>query len=922
MNEFARGSEWRRWDLHLHTPGTLKNDQFNGSTPEEKWEKFYEDVNAYIGDATNPLKNIAVVGITDYLSIENYKKIILENKLPSSVKLVLPNIEMRLLPISGDSPINMHFIFNPELIDQLESRFFSKLKFKYHNTNFNASKEDLIRLGNIIDENLNRQNAYKKGIEMFVGSPDSISKVFDEDMDLRENVIIGVSNSSRDGVSGIVNHSDYITGASSQLTATRQAIYKFADIIFSANPSDINFFLGKKENCSTEKVIKECGALKPCVHGSDAHTNTKIFEPDERRYCWVKSDPTFNGLKQIKYEPEERIRICDSKPETKSDYFVIDRVEYDDPNFQKEPIYFSDKLTCIIGGKSTGKSILIQNLAMAIDKNEAEKNLEKSQNKTLQVNGIKVFWTDKTEEKRKIIYIPQTYLNKLSDEQQEKTEIDTWIQSILLDKPGIGVAHETFLLKIKEYRGKSEKNILDLFSKQKEYFDLKEQIENIGTKTGIEKEIKKLEAEKALLSKEVDFSCEDAKLYEENLSKLDSKKQEKENLIYTKNKISNIESLIEVKQLDFNISNDFINTIIEKQKEIVDKATIFWLEQKKSTLAIIDKSLDCMDKEINKYEKIIKSLEEKIKSNNAILEFTKKIQLEKSKLEDLTKKEKIINSYKDSIDDFLAEITESIDFYKSEHQKFADIVNENRIEDDGLEFYVDVPFRKDAFIEKMMLIFNNRSSNFKKLIDVDTFEESDYTKELIKNLINEIIDQPSIIKTAYNPESALREILSDWYNTVYRVKMDNDPIDKMSPGKKALVLLKILISLAETQCPILIDQPEDDLDNRSIYDDLVHYIKKKKKERQIIIVTHNANLVLGCDADEIIIANQEGSTCPNKEYKFEYRSGSIENNLPLYNFDGNIVDGILNKQGIQQHICDILEGGEIAFETRKKKYNI
>ena len=53
--------------------------------------------------------------------------------------------------------------------------------------------------------------------------------------------------------------------------------------------------------------------------------------------------------------------------------------------------------------------------------------------------------------------------------------------------------------------------------------------------------------------------------------------------------------------------------------------------------------------------------------------------------------------------------------------------------------------------------------------------------------------------------------------------MDNDPIEYMSPGKKALVLLKILISLAESKCPILIDQPEDDLDNRSIYTDLINF---------------------------------------------------------------------------------------------------
>ena len=55
----------------------------------------------------------------------------------------------------------------------------------------------------------------------------------------------------------------------------------------------------------------------------------------------------------------------------------------------------------------------------------------------------------------------------------------------------------------------------------------------------------------------------------------------------------------------------------------------------------------------------------------------------------------------------------------------------------------------------------------------------------------------------------------------------------MSPGKKALVLLEMLISLEDSKCPILIDQPEDDLDNRSIYNDLVQYIRRKKKERQI-----------------------------------------------------------------------------------------
>ena len=76
MGNYNRGSEWRRWDLHIHTPETRKNDQYQGETVEEKWDKYYKDINNYIGDGSDPLKNIAVIGITDYMSIENYKKVV------------------------------------------------------------------------------------------------------------------------------------------------------------------------------------------------------------------------------------------------------------------------------------------------------------------------------------------------------------------------------------------------------------------------------------------------------------------------------------------------------------------------------------------------------------------------------------------------------------------------------------------------------------------------------------------------------------------------------------------------------------------------------------------------------------------------------------------------------------------------------
>ena len=123
----------------------------------------------------------------------------------------------------------------------------------------------------------------------------------------------------------------------------------------------------------------------------------------------------------------------------------------------------------------------------------------------------------------------------------------------------------------------------------------------------------------------------------------------------------------------------------------------------------------------------------------------------------------------------------------------------------------------------------------------------------LKRLLKNSYSPYSGFKVGHNIESILRDINDDWYNIKYKVVMDNDNIDVMSPGKKALVLLKLLIDLAESKCPILIDQPEDDLDNRSVFDELIPFIRRKKKERQIIVVTHNANVVLGREPSKTII---------------------------------------------------------------------
>ena len=126
------------------------------------------------------------------------------------------------------------------------------------------------------------------------------------------------------------------------------------------------------------------------------------------------------------------------------------------------------------------------------------------------------------------------------------------------------------------------------------------------------------------------------------------------------------------------------------------------------------------------------------------------------------------------------------------------------------------------------------------------------------------------------------------------------------------------MDFSDKRCPILIGQPEDNLDNRAIYNELVKYIKKKKRERQIILVTHNPNIVVGADSEEVIVANQNGKNAPNRDgIKFQYVFGSLENSKKRVAQTGQ---PILECCGIREHVCDILEGGEDAFRDRENKY--
>ncbi len=527
--ERTKGSQWRRWDMHLHTPFTKKNDQFRVSEGEDKWGQFYKVIADYVGDGSNPLTAISAVAITDYLSVDNYLKIKKDDKLPDCIKLCLPCIEMRMIPIAANRPVNIHAFFSPDIDGEIETRFLGKLAFSYNGSTYSASKTDLIRLGKDCSTNQKPQEekAYRIGIDQFVLTLGSIESLFNNDRSLREKVIIAVSNKNSDGASGLNAHSDYFTDGTSQLDSTRQQIYRLSDMILSSNPKDIAYFLGESGSDDASTVKRKCGSLKPCIHGCDAHSYERIFNPDEERFCWIKAEPTFEGLKQTLYEPKDRVRISSTIPENKQGYNVIERIEITgNEDFCSSPIYFNDNLTCIIGGKSTGKSLLLHNIAKTIDPNQTDKKSEVATHKIRPINEMSIIWKDGQIDNggmtklnpRKIVYIPQTYLNRLSDEKEKTTDIDMIIQNIVLQN---GDARNAFSIRcdaIENLKQRLAKYILDIVAIDA---DIKNSIlarKNIGDKSGIENEIIKIKKEIELLSSNSSITDEEIKKYQNAVS--------------------------------------------------------------------------------------------------------------------------------------------------------------------------------------------------------------------------------------------------------------------------------------------------------------------------------------------------------------------------------------------------------------------
>ena len=143
-NLYPRGSEWRRWDPHLHAPGTLLADGFKGD-----WQTYLERLES-------ALPSVEALGVTDYFCIETYKQVRKkknEGRLPG-IKLIFPNVEMRFdIKTEKARAINIHLLFSPEDPNhEIEiSRALADLRFEFRDREYHCTLEDFAALGREFD---------------------------------------------------------------------------------------------------------------------------------------------------------------------------------------------------------------------------------------------------------------------------------------------------------------------------------------------------------------------------------------------------------------------------------------------------------------------------------------------------------------------------------------------------------------------------------------------------------------------------------------------------------------------------------------------------------------------------------------------------------------------------------------------------
>ncbi|WP_139523650.1 TrlF family AAA-like ATPase [Helicobacter pylori] len=861
--DYSKGSSWHKWDLHAHTLYTHLNKVYKCSE-EEFIQKLCDS-------------QIDCIGLTNYFKF-NEKEFGLKEKIEKRGIKVFYNLEVRLdYQNKEDQCLDFHIIFSDEVSSDGIKKFLLNMK-----ANVRGIEKKLADL---------EKDDFKKAVVKF----DQLLECLEEEsLNLRGKYLLGFLSRGHGSI-----ECEFLEKGGRNETIYKEVINKSHFLIHSSN---------NQENLKKDREFwLKCN--KPLIQSSDAHKEEQIG----KKYTWIKAEKTFEGLKQIIYEPETRVSINENKPQ--DPLYKIDSVrlnfdgeikitnEQGDTPFCyagfNETLSFSPNFTCVIGGRGSGKSTLLQLIASAI------------KNKSF-VKGLKHETIQKYIEIQPDIDIMDSVEYLAQNEVEEfATNVSKFTEAIFnrIDSKSSG--------KPKELEKQITKGI--------EKFD--EQIAYWQEKNKLEEQLKESEKIRKKYQSIVDaFTDKDyldkkAKLQAKYQSLIDLKQSKEGFWTFIKElkRVVNFDSKenMEEKNNYDKVYNQLKQDICKKIEEIDTNRENGCFNSEDEKIRTLGAEHEALSQEIREFLKEKGVSDESIgdirNANYHLANIKMDINDLKHEIKEIANKienfsygdiDKNIEEFKDQINEKLSKINSAFKKISKNHKEVKPITIKYRLN----EYIFEEVFEDfDKLVDKGFNIQRHQSKIKEylkeiELKDVIDMQHAEFIKELDSRIDNKKAAFYETMMDVFDREIyfqiyrllILKHLRNVEKYKIFKVRYDKRALNETSFGQKCTAVLVVLLSLGNN--PIIIDEPEAHLDSALIANYLVALIKKQKQKRQIIFATHNANFVLNADAELIIQLKNENNKIVAQSFMIE--SDAYKEDLLK------------------------LEGGEKAFKDRERRYGI
>jgi ABC-type lipoprotein export system ATPase subunit len=1014
---YPRGSEWRQWDFHVHTPASFewRGRKFSSMSETEKMAEVDEMIKAM--NNAEP----AVFVLMDYWTFDGWlalKKRLAQENAPTLSKLVLPGIELRLV---APTPyrLNAHVIFADDVSDQDLLNFKTELKVALIEQ---PLSDDCLRrlartkLGSdlLAKHSLKREilqsddaSAFEAGCKCAEIVSDSYKSAISKVPDGKAIAFIPWDTYNGLAEAEWAEHYAYVIGLmhSSPIFETRRQ-------------EQWEAFVGLETDKNRKWFASFQAALgnKPhlAVSGSDAHSFNDYGNFPNGKATWIKADPTFCGLLQSIREPAKRSFIGSRPPKLASvdenKTFFIDTIKVEKTVNGSSvgkwldgcELTLNPDLVAIIGNKGSGKSALADVIALLGNSRQKahfsflKKDRFRGKSGEPARNFVgSLIWCDKSIERRNlnedpasdkaelVRYIPQGHFEDLCNDHVSgqtnafEHELRAVIFSHASETIRLGALdfdqlieqqESSFRLQLNDYRNELKKVNQDISS-------VEDQLQPEVKRSLLELQILKerqidehnkikpesIQAPSTELTEEQREATIALEAIAKRIKELGTNASSNAGVeTALTGKLRAIQSVSErLRLLDRSYSQFVLETKTDVELLGLNVLDLAALKINEAPLndctTVIQQKLEDLKQSVKKdadekailmtqqielntklnapqllYQQRLRQQEEweaKLIELNGTPDAPETLQGIKTRIAQIDSLPGKLAELKDKRLKLSGDIFDILDTQRKARERLfkpvQDLIQTNNLIRDEykLQFQATLSASSEAISASLFAIIKQNAGEFrgedesyatiKKIAESYDFNKREETVSFITTLHDRIcMAAASQNKGAVGITNILRKerSASEVYDLLfglaflaprYSLLFQDTKIEQLSPGQRGALLLIFYLLVDKGHNPIILDQPEENLDNETVVSLLVPVLAEAKKRRQVIMVTHNPNLAVVCDAEQVIYSSFDRKN----ESKISYLPGAIEN------------------PAINLHVVNVLEGTKPAFDNRRVKYH-